>query len=192
MAPTGTQQDSMAPTGTQQDSMAPTATRQDNMAPTGTQQDSMAPTGTQQDSMAPTGTQQDSMAAGDIMQPPPQCEMLIPYQCTMSPAFLVHCLLHSSSAHIIMPSIPPVRFGILVVVLRPWSLTALWCRDASRQHCALPWHPCPAPFMFTPLGGFFMSAVLFKGNVPNRGAAYFNELLCFKVWNLSHLSPSDA
>jgi hypothetical protein len=44
-------------------------------------------------------------------------------------------------------------------------------------------HDCPhhgarfMPFLFTPLGCIFMGAVLFNGNVENRGAAYLSELL---------------
>jgi hypothetical protein len=33
------------------------------------------------------------------------------------------------------------------------------------------------PFLFTTLGCIFMGAVLFNGNVENRGAAYLSELL---------------
>jgi hypothetical protein len=44
-------------------------------------------------------------------------------------------------------------------------------------------HDCPhhgarfMPFLFTTLGCIFMGAVLFNGNVENRGAAYLSELL---------------
>jgi hypothetical protein len=44
-------------------------------------------------------------------------------------------------------------------------------------------HGCPhhgarlMPFLFTSLGGIFMGAVLFNGNVGNRGAASLSELL---------------
>jgi hypothetical protein len=33
------------------------------------------------------------------------------------------------------------------------------------------------PFLFTTLGCIFMGAVLFNGNVENRGAAYLSGLL---------------
>jgi hypothetical protein len=44
-------------------------------------------------------------------------------------------------------------------------------------------HDCPhhgerlMPFPFTPQGCIFVGAVLFNGNVENRGAAYLSELL---------------
>jgi hypothetical protein len=53
----------------------------------------------------------------------------------------------------------------------------VWGRSNVSMIAPTMGHMGKAYALFTPLGCIFMGAVLFNGNVENRGAAYLSELL---------------